>query len=106
MKRILVLLGKDLKDILTSRITYTYIIVPFFLSFTYVGTASGLMSTLVKQGATAAALYQAAQTTVNGIFYSLPLIVMMLICSVLASYAVVLDKTKRITESLLATPVS
>ena len=106
MNRMPVLLRKDLKDILTSRITYTYIIVPLFLSFAYVGTASGLMSTLIKQGASTAVLTEAAQATVNGIFYSLPMIVMMLICSVLASYAVVLDKTKRIIESLLATPLS
>jgi ABC-2 type transport system permease protein len=64
------------------------------------------MSALIKQGATAATLAEAAQTTMNGIFYSLPLIIMMLICSVLASYAVVLDKTKRNIESLLATPLS
>ena len=106
MNRMLVLLRKDLKDILKSRTTYAYLIVPIFLSFTYVGTASGLMSTLVKQGATATILTEAAQTTLNGIFYSLPLIVMMLTCSVLAAYAVVLDKTKRIIESLLATPFS
>jgi ABC-2 type transport system permease protein len=106
MNRMPVLLRKDLKDILTSRTTYAYLIVPIFLSFTYVGTASGLMSALIKQGATAATLAEAAQTTMNGIFYSLPLIIMMLICSVLASYAVVLDKTKRNIESLLATPLS
>lgn len=106
MNRMLVLLRKDLKDILKSRTTYAYLIVPIFLSFTYVGTTSGLISTLVKQGATTEILTEAAQTTLNGIFYSLPLIVMMLICSVLAAYAVVLDKTKRNIESLLATPLS
>ncbi len=106
MNRMLVLLSKDLKEILTSRITYTYLIIPIFLSFTYLGTTGSLMSTLIKQGVTLDVLKEAAQTTINGIFYSMPLIIMMLICSVLASYAVVVDKTKRNIESLLATPLS
>jgi ABC-2 type transport system permease protein len=106
MNRMLALLSKDLKDILTSRITYTYLILPFFLSFAYITGASGTISSLVKEGASAVILKEAAQTAINSIFYSLPLIIMMLTCSVMASYAVVLDKTKRIIESLLATPLS
>jgi ABC-2 type transport system permease protein len=106
MNRMLALLRKDLKDILTSRITYTYLILPLFLSFAYIAGASGTISSLVKEGASEVILREAAQTSINGIFYSLPLIIMMLTCSVMASYAVVLDKTKRIIESLLATPLS
>jgi len=106
MNRMLVLLRKDLKDILTSRTTYAYLIVPLLLSFTYVSTASGLMSDLIEQGATTAIIVEAAQKTMNAIFYSMPMIIMMLTCSVLAAYAVVLDKTKRNIESLLATPLS
>ncbi|MBN1367588.1 MAG: hypothetical protein JW967_06660 [Dehalococcoidales bacterium] len=106
MNRMAVLLRKDLKDILKSRITYSYLILPLFLSFAYVASASGLMNSLTQEGVSTAILAEAAQSTIDGIFRSLPLIVMMLTCSVLASYAVVLDKTKRILESLLATPLS
>ncbi len=106
MNRMLVLLRKDLKDILTSRTTYTYLIIPIFLSLTYLAPAEKLISTLKNEGTSAAVIMSAAQSTVNGFFYSLPLIIMMLICSVLASYAVVLDKSKRTIESLLATPLS
>lgn len=106
MNRMFVLLRKDLRDILKSRTTYTYLLVPAFLSLTYLSTAGNAINGLIKQGATVSILHEAAQSTMNGIFYSLPLIVIMLICSVLASYAVVLDKTKRSIESLLATPLS
>lgn len=106
MNRMTVLLAKDLKDIIKSRITYSYILVPLFLSFAYVGMAVSSMNSLEEAGVGAAVMTEAAQATINGIFNTLPLIVIMLVCSVLASYAVVLDKTKRITETLLATPLS
>jgi ABC-2 type transport system permease protein len=47
-----------------------------------------------------------AQAMMNSVFSGLPLIIIMLVCSVLASYAVILDKTKRTIESLMATPLS
>ena len=106
MNPMLVLLRKDLKDILKSKITYSYLIMPLILSIVYISGAYNLIETLYKQGAEAAVIVSAAQATINSVFSSLPLIVMMLTCSVLASYAVVLDKTKRILESLLATPLS
>ncbi|MBN1367879.1 MAG: hypothetical protein JW967_08120 [Dehalococcoidales bacterium] len=106
MNRMTVLLGKDLKDIIKSRITYSYIIVPLFLSFAYVGMALNSMNSLEAAGIGKEIMTEAAQATINGIFNTLPLVVIMLVCSVLASYAVVLDKTKRITETLLATPLS
>ncbi len=106
MNRMLVLLRKDLKDILKSRITYAYIFVPLFISFAYLSPATALVNTLAKQNVSPDVLKEAAQASVNGIFNTLPLIIMMLTCSVLASYAVVLDKTKRIIETLLATPLS
>lgn len=106
MNCMLVLLRKDLKDILKSRTTYTYLLIPAFLSLTFMSTAGSVINALIKEGATTLVIKEAAQSTMNGIFYSLPLIVIMLICSVLASYAVVLDKTKRSIESLLATPLS
>ena len=106
MKRMFVLLFKDLKEILKSKTTYTYLIIPVFLSFPSVEAARSVVQSLVDQGASQAEILAAAQLIINVVFYTMPLIIIMLVCSVLASYAVILDKSKRSIESLLATPLS
>jgi ABC-2 type transport system permease protein len=106
MNRMLVLLRKDLKEILKSKVTYTYLIIPLFLSYPSIESARSVVQTMIDQGATHAEILASAQAVSNVVFYTVPLIIIMLVCSVLASYAVILDKSKRSIESLLATPLS
>jgi ABC-2 type transport system permease protein len=106
MNRMLVLLRKDLKEILKSKVTYTYLIIPVFLSFPSVESAKSVIDAMVAQGASQAEMLASAQAITNVVFYTVPLIIIMLVCSVLASYAVILDKSKRSIESLMATPLS
>ena len=106
MNRMLVLLRKDLKEILKSKVTYTYLIIPVFLSWPSVESAKSVVDTLVRNGASQAEMLASAQAVTNVVFYTIPLIIVMLVCSVLSSYAVIMDKNKRSIESLLATPLS
>jgi ABC-2 type transport system permease protein len=106
MNRMLVVLRKDLRELMTSRTTYSYLIIPIFLSFTYLAPAKRAVDALTAEGINRTVIAGAMQTTVNGFFYTLPLIIMMLTCSMLSSYAVIMDKTRKSLESLLSTPLS
>jgi ABC-2 type transport system permease protein len=106
MSTMTVLLRKDLKDIFKSKTTYTYLIVPIMLSLPYIENANALVNALVRSNASAGEMQAGAQAMMDSVFSGLPLIIIMLVCSVLASYAVILDKTKRTIESLMATPLS
>jgi len=106
MKRTFVLMHKDLKEALSSKNTYLYFLVLIFIAFPYFSAAKGVLDNLVQQEAPAAIVRETSQALISSMFFTLPLVMVMLVCSVFAAYAVIMDKTKRSIESLLATPLS
>lgn len=106
MKRTFVLMRKDLKEALSSRNTYFYFLILIFIALPYFDAAKGVMNNLIQQGSPAATVKETTQALVSSMFYTLPIVMVMLVCGVFAAYAVIMDKTKRSIESLLATPLS
>jgi ABC-2 type transport system permease protein len=106
MKRTFVLMRKDLKEALSSKNTYFYFLILIFIAFPYFEAAKGVLDSLIQSDPSKAIIRESSQALVSGMFFTLPLVMVMLVCSVFAAYAVIMDKTKRSIESLLATPLS
>lgn len=95
-----------MKEALRSRSTYFYILFMFLISIPYLSGTPTVIRRLTEQGLNPADLQADIQSFLNTIVYTLPLVLMMLFCSFLSAYAVIMDKAKRTLESLLATPAS
>lgn len=106
MNRTFILVRKDIKEAFASKSTLWYIIVLVIIAYPYFEAIKSMLDRLANQGATLTAMTDAAQLTLDGMFFSLPMVLIMLSCSIFAAYAILLDKTKRSLESLLATPLS
>jgi ABC-2 type transport system permease protein len=106
MSRTFILVRKDIKEAFASKSTLWYIVLLVIIAFPYFDMAKSTMAEMVNQGTDLATMTGAAQSTLNSVFFSLPIVLIMLSCSVFAAYAILLDKTKRSLESLLATPLS
>jgi len=106
MNRTFILARKDIKEAFASKSTLWYIIILVIIAYPYFESTRTILANMINQGATLAAMTETAQLTLNGIFFSLPMVLVMLSCSVFAAYAILLDKTKRSLESLLVTPLS
>ena len=106
MGKALIITKKDVKEAFRSKATYLYVIFLCLLSLPYFDGFNNVIKDLLKQGVSSAELRVASQSFLNGVAYTLPLVLTMLICSVFAAYAIAMDKAKRTLESLLATPLS
>jgi len=106
VKRVSVLVKKDIKELLSSRTTWGYLVLLVVLTFPYFDGAKSVLDKLSKDGASVETLSVATRQIIEGMFYSLPLVLIMLVCGVFTAYAVIMDKNKRTIESLLVTPVS
>jgi ABC-2 type transport system permease protein len=106
MRRAFIIARKDMKEALRSRSTYFYILILIFISLPYLSGFHTVIRRLTEQGLSPADLQLATQSLLNTIVYTLPLVLTMLFCSFLSTYAVIMDKAKRTLESLLATPAS
>ncbi len=106
MSKALIIARKDAREVFRSKSTYLYVILLGSLYAPYFAGFNSVIGSLVKQGATPAELRLASQSFLTGVAYTVPLLLTMLICSVFASYSVVMDKAKRTLESLLSTPLS
>ena len=106
MNRMFLLIRKDIKEAFASKSTMLYVVILAVIAFPYYEYAKSSLDRMVQQGASLNILIETAQMSVSSMFVSLPLVLIMLSCSVFAAYAILLDKTKRSLESLLATPLS
>jgi len=106
MRQAFIIARKDIKEALRSRSTYLYILFMFLISIPYFSGAPTVIRRLTEQELGPADLQAAIQAFLNTIVYTLPLVLIMLFCSFLSAYAVIMDKAKRTLESLLATPAS
>lgn len=97
---------KDIKEAFSSKSTYIYVIFLLAFMLPYYGILKDIFGSLSKRGASMADLLLPGQTLSNIAFYTFPLVLAMLICSIFSAYSIIMDKTKRTLESLLATSVS
>ncbi len=102
MSKILVIARKDIREALLSRSTYAFIFIMLVLTFSYVSSYTAHVKNLTSQ----TAIIEFSRAFMNSVAYALPLMYSIFVCSIFATYSVVLDKTKRNLESLMATPVS
>jgi ABC-type Na+ efflux pump permease subunit len=102
MNRILVIARKDIREALRSRSTYIFVLIMLFVTFSYVSSYSARVRTLTSQDA----IIAFSRIFMTSLAYALPLMYSVFVCSIFATYSVVVDKTKRNLESLMATPVS
>jgi len=97
---------KDMKEIFHQRSTYIYIAFMFLISYPYLAGSRAGIGQLTGQGASRAQIEDTARSFLGIAIYTLPLTLTMLFCTYLSAYAIVLEKSKRTLESLLATPAS
>ncbi len=106
MNKLWVIARKDIREAFKSRSTYVYIVIMIVLSFSYLSTYNALISTLKNQHDTQQQIRDASLFFLNNIAYTLPMMYSVLVCTIFATYSVVVDKAKRNLESLMATPLS
>lgn len=105
MNRVWLVASKDIKDLLSAKF-YVYVILMAAICIPYFSGAKDVLDALTKQGAGIEQLRTSTQSYINVMAYTLPMMLTMLVCSIFSSYAILTDKTKRVFETLLATPLS
>jgi ABC-2 type transport system permease protein len=106
MKKLWVIAKKDIRESFRSRSTYLYIVILFVLSFSYFSSYGARMDTIIAQNPSNETIRQASQDILNSFASTLPMLFSIWVCTIFATYSVVVEKAKRNLESLMVTPVS
>ncbi len=106
MGKVFIIARKDMKEAFRSKSTYVYVIFLCLFTSPYYGILRETLGNLSRQGASLVELRLTSQSLLNITMSTLPMVLTMLFCSIFSVYSILLDKTKRTLESLLATPVS
>ena len=102
MNKIWIIARKDIREAFRSRSTYVFIVVMMIVSLNYAQAYSSAVDTLSSQQA----IEDFSRKFISGLAYILPMMYSIFVCSIFATYSVVVDKAKRNIESLMATPIS
>jgi ABC-2 type transport system permease protein len=106
MDKIWIIASKDIGEAFRSRSTYIYLVVMFFLTYSYYATYTAQINALVRQNASASQIRDVSQIILNTLAYILPMMYSIFVCTIFANYSVVVDKAKHNIESLMVTPIS
>jgi ABC-2 type transport system permease protein len=106
MNKLWIIARKDFGEAFRSRSTYIYILVLIFLTFNYFSGYNSLIGALTQQNASPKEIYDQSRIFLNGLANIVPMIDSIFVCSIFATYSVVVEKAKRNIESLMVTPVS
>jgi ABC-2 type transport system permease protein len=106
MKKLWVIAKKDIRESFRSRSTYLYIVILFVLGFNYFTSFNASINKLNDANLSAADMKAGVQTILNSFASLLPAMFSIWICTIFATYSVVVEKAKRNIESLMVTPVS
>ncbi len=106
MHKLWVIARKDIREAFRSRSTYIYIVIMIVLSFSYLSSYNTLINGLARQNADLATKREASHIFLSSLAYTLPMMYSILVCTIFATYSVIVDKAKRNIESLMATPLS
>ena len=105
MREVLVIARKDLSEVLGSRSTYLYIFVMLIASSSYFVSYFPITDTLKRQGASPETVLAVSRSFLTSIAYIIP-ILYCFFASQTSISIVVLEKTKRTLESLMAAPLT
>jgi ABC-2 type transport system permease protein len=106
MKKLWVIAKKDIRESFRSRSTYLYIIILFVISFSYFSSYGARMDSVLAKNPSPETIRQASQALLNIFASTLPMMFSIWVCTIFATYSVVVEKAKRNLESLMVTPVS
>jgi ABC-type Na+ efflux pump permease subunit len=106
MNKLWVIARKDIREAFRSRSTYLFILIMAVLTFSYFSSYNTLINNLLRQGVGQQSIFQASRSFLNNIAYVMPMMYSIFVCSIFATYSVIVDKAKRNLESLMATPTS
>ncbi len=104
MGMVFVVVKKDIREAFLSKSTYLFLAFLILVSLPYFDGLRSVINGLSERGNSTALL--SIQAFLDGLCYNLPLVVTMFFSSFLSAYAVILEKTRRTLESLMATPLS
>ena len=96
---------KDMKDVLSSRSTYLYVFVMLLASSSYFFSYFSIVDQVKRSGAGADAILATSRVFLGSISYIIPVLYCFFACQT-SIPIVVLEKTKRTLESLMATPAT
>ena len=106
MRRFRVIIGKDIREALRSRSTYLYIMLLLFLMFTYFSNLTAVINRAIESNSSQNGIIEVSRVFLNSIASTVPMMYSILMCTIFAAYAVIVDKAKRNLESLMVTPIS
>jgi ABC-2 type transport system permease protein len=105
MSRMWVIAKKDIGEVMGVRSTYLYMLVMLLASSSYFFSYFSIADQLTKAGASQEALLATSRAFLGSIAYIIPVLYCFFACQTSISI-VVLEKTKRSLESLMATPAT
>lgn len=106
MKKIMVIVKKDLRETLHTKAFYVSIAMVLFFMVMLGGAVRVQINTLVEKDLSPAEITSAAQPLMGTTVFMLSLMLMMLFCMYINAYTLTMEKVKRSLESLLCTPLS
>ena len=101
MKKVMVIMKKDLRETFRTRAFYVSVGIVIFIMIMLVQEVGVEIGTLAKQGNA-----PAVQTLLGTLALMLSLMLMMLFCIYINAYTLTMEKIKHSIESLLCTPLS
>jgi ABC-2 type transport system permease protein len=105
MNYIMIIVGKDIRDKLHNKALFMMLAVAAFVIFMMISSIGGGISTLSSHGLTDEELYRASQSIVSNLCLMMVFMLMLMVSLYMNAYTVLLEKTKRMLESVLCTPV-
>ncbi len=105
MKDIMIFVRKDLYDIFHNKAFFMMLAVAVFVLFILTSSFGTNISALQSQGFTGDNMYKAAQSIVGSMFLMMIFMLMLMVSLYMNAYTVLVEKTKRMLESILCTPV-
>ncbi len=106
MKKLMVIMKKDLRETLRTKALYVSIAIALFI-LVALGIGLGeVIQTLIEQGSPPAEITAAIQSVIGTTALMLSLMLMMLFSMYINAYTLTMEKVKHSMESLLCTPLS
>jgi len=106
MRKVTVIMKKDLRETLRAKAFYISIALVLFVMIMLGGTVRGEINALLDKGLSPAEITSAVQPLMGTTAFMLPLMLMLLFCMYINAYTLTMEKVKRSMESLLCTPLS
>jgi hypothetical protein len=106
MKQMMLIVRKDINDIFHNRAFFMILAIAAFLIFVLTSTFNESFHSLSAQGANAAEMYDTARAIISSFFLTMSFILMLMVTLYMNAYTVLLEKTKRVLESILCTPLT